>query len=126
MSSASVHTLATRTQYLDGLYSKYGYFVTNNSYVISKDKAVTDKIFEKIRNGGASPRPSLARNAPRPAAADRPRCCRAGEYHPSVGGMSIKYVRDLTGDGLDTSQPDNKPTLPTSSSHMITFTMEGG
>jgi phosphomannomutase len=43
------------------------------------------------------------------------------------GKYEVKFVRDLTGDGYDSSQPGQKPILPVSqSSQMITFTFKNG
>lgn len=39
--------------YLETLYQKYGYFVTENSYFVCHDKKVIAKIFRKIRFGDA-------------------------------------------------------------------------
>jgi len=49
-----------------------------------------------------------------------------GKYLDTCGPYKIKYVRDLT-IGFDSSQPDNKPILPVSTSaEMITFYFENG
>ncbi|VDN29118.1 unnamed protein product [Cylicostephanus goldi] len=48
------------------------------------------------------------------------------EERKKVGGVAVKSVRDLT-IGYDNSQPDNKPTLPLSTtSEMITFFLVNG
>uniref|UniRef100_A0A915KJB8 Alpha-D-phosphohexomutase C-terminal domain-containing protein n=1 Tax=Romanomermis culicivorax TaxID=13658 RepID=A0A915KJB8_ROMCU len=48
------------------------------------------------------------------------------KYPKKCGAHPIKYVRDLTA-GYDNSRPDTKPILPVSSStQMITFTLENG
>ena len=41
----------TINQYLETLYAKYGYFVSENSYFICDDKQVIKTIFDKIRYG---------------------------------------------------------------------------
>lgn len=38
--------------HLQSLLQKYGQYVSYNSYLISCDTKITDKIFERIRNGG--------------------------------------------------------------------------
>ncbi|KAA8897079.1 hypothetical protein FN846DRAFT_964315 [Sphaerosporella brunnea] len=86
---------------LQELYKKYGYFQSANSYFISKDPALTRKVFADIRALGSP-------------------------YPQSLGGRKITRWRDLT-EGYDSATPDNKPTLPVSkSSEMITVEMEGG
>ncbi|KAJ3090062.1 Phosphoglucomutase-2 [Quaeritorhiza haematococci] len=95
-------------QYLQSLYAKYGYFVTENSYFICHEPAVIKRIFDKIRYGshvvdGAS-EPSL-------------------KYPKTIGKHTVAAVRDLTV-GYDSDRHDKKPTLPVSrSSQMITFRM---
>lgn len=41
----------TAYDYLEELYTKYGYFVSENSYFICDDKAKIAKIFDRIRFG---------------------------------------------------------------------------
>ena len=48
----------TCLQYLEGLFDKYGYFVSKNSYFICHDQEKTQKIFERIRYT-AAPKPSV-------------------------------------------------------------------
>ena len=50
----------------------------------------------------------------------------AGAYWLRLGPFRIEHVRDLTGDGVDTATPDGKPQLPTSSSHMLTYSFANG
>ncbi|KAJ3271811.1 Phosphoglucomutase-3 [Terramyces sp. JEL0728] len=89
--------------HLQSLYKLYGYWVSQNSYFICHDKQTIAKIFDKIR---------YALNT---TALDYPR---------EIGGFKVIYVRDLTV-GYDSLAPDNKPTLPvSSSSQMITFKLE--
>jgi len=90
----------TLAGYLRSLQARYGFFVSNNSYCISHDPAVTDRIFARIRN--------------------------EGHYWHCVGRFAIAGIRDLTKPGLDTNAGDLRPTLPVSSSHMITFSFKNG
>jgi phosphomannomutase len=41
----------TAFDYLQELYAKYGYFVSENSYFVTEDKALIAKIFKRIRFG---------------------------------------------------------------------------
>eukprot|EP01096_Ripella_sp_DP13-Kostka_P000575 TRINITY_DN10628_c0_g1_i1.p1 TRINITY_DN10628_c0_g1~~TRINITY_DN10628_c0_g1_i1.p1 ORF type:complete len:590 (+),score=245.02 TRINITY_DN10628_c0_g1_i1:27-1796(+) len=89
-------------QHLDSLYEKYGYYATQNRYFFCYDPKKMERIFDRIRK------------------------LENGSYPTSVGGFAIKSVRDLT-TGFDSSQPDQKAILPTSSStQMITFFFENG
>ncbi|CAG8458637.1 2851_t:CDS:10 [Acaulospora morrowiae] len=102
--------------YLEELYRKYGYFVTENSYFICHSQPTINKIFNKIRYG---------ENPEKPSDPDYPYEYRLS-YPTSLAGHKITYIRDLT-IGYDTSKPDKKPILPVSkSSHMITFGLENG
>ena len=86
------------TDYLNDIYSQYGYHVQKNHYFICDDKDKIAAIFADMKN----------------------------PYPEKIGEYKVKYVRDLT-DGYDSEQPDNVPILPVSkSSHMITFTFENG
>eukprot|EP00128_Syssomonas_multiformis_P013647 Colp12_sorted_trinity150504_noHs@8701 len=79
---------------------RYGYFTSNNSYVICYSQPTINKIFDKIRKDQ--------------------------KYPAACGPYKIKYIRDLT-TGYDNEQPDGKATLPVSaSSQMITFKFENG
>lgn len=96
---------------LNEIYNRYGYHCTINSYFICHDPVVIAAIFAKIRNSGIGDKTTTD--------------CK---YPTSIlnGKYRIESVRDLT-TGVDTSQPDNKATLPISkSSHMITFSFENG
>lgn len=86
---------------LDQLYKKYGYFETANSYLVSPDPALTNKVFAKIRN--------------------------MGNPHPmKVGDRGIIWWRDLT-EGFDSAAADGRPVLPVdANSQMITCELEGG
>lgn len=87
----------------DSLFTSHhrlGYFATNNRYFFCYDPKKMEEIFARIRNNG--------------------------KYCESVGPYRIKNIRDLT-TGYDSSRPDHKAVLPTSSStHMITFFFENG
>ncbi|KAI8145427.1 hypothetical protein BJV82DRAFT_643703 [Fennellomyces sp. T-0311] len=100
----------TINQYLETLYAKYGYFVSENSYFICDDKQTIQTIFERIRYGYEATSENL----------------KAGkyEYPKEIAGYRVVGVRDLTV-GYDSNTPDNRPTLPvSSSSEMITFKLE--
>ncbi|GAA5795843.1 hypothetical protein EDC94DRAFT_595345 [Helicostylum pulchrum] len=92
----------TAYQYLEELYQKYGYFVSENSYFICDDKAKIQKIFDRIRYGDNAQERKL-------------------NYPKQIGGHQVTGVRDLTV-GYESTTEDHKPTLPVSaSSEMITF-----
>ncbi|KAJ3221192.1 Phosphoglucomutase-2 [Clydaea vesicula] len=100
--------------YLNDLYAKYGYFVTENSYFICYDKLVIENIFKKIRYG------------------DKLKELNADNeitllnYPKSIGSNKIVAIRDLT-IGYDNQNEGFKPTLPCSkSSEMITFKLDNG
>ncbi|KAG2216869.1 hypothetical protein INT45_009400 [Circinella minor] len=100
----------TVNQYLETLYAKYGYFVSENSYFICDDKQVIKTIFERIRYGHDQTQENL----------------KSGiyAYPKQIAGVPVIGVRDLTV-GYDSNTPDNKPTLPvSSSSEMITFRLK--
>ncbi|KAI9263681.1 hypothetical protein BY458DRAFT_534386 [Sporodiniella umbellata] len=97
-------------QYLQELYKKYGYFVSENSYFICDDKKKIADIFERIRFGDAKEEDSKFKYKL--------------NYPKTVGGHNVVSVRDLT-IGYDSSSPDGVPTLPvSSSSEMITFRLD--
>ncbi len=82
--------------HLEGLYERYGYFVSNNGYVFVDAPAKTEAIFARLRNGGA--------------------------YTLKMGDLHVVGVRDLTGEGWDSDAPGGRPLLPTSTgAHMITY-----
>ncbi|KAI9915011.1 hypothetical protein PsorP6_007494 [Peronosclerospora sorghi] len=90
----------TVQQHLNALYERYGHFVTQNHYVKCYDSVKIRAIFERLRNGG--------------------------KYWTHCGDYAITHVRDLT-TGYDSSQPDKRAALPTSSSaEMITYTFANG
>lgn len=96
----ATHNDTTVAQHLTSLYDKYGHFVTQNLYVKCYDPLVTNRIFERLRNGG--------------------------QYWTACGDFTIDHIRDLTM-GYDSEQPDKKAVLPVSaSSHMITYTFANG
>ncbi|KAI8081681.1 uncharacterized protein BX664DRAFT_366909 [Halteromyces radiatus] len=98
--------------YLEQLYQKYGYFVSDNSYFICHDKALIQTIFQRIRFGN------------QPIRSDTSSFGYELAYPKTVAGYKVVSIRDLT-IGYDSSKPDNKPTLPvSSSSEMITFRLE--
>ncbi|RHZ83008.1 hypothetical protein Glove_100g20 [Diversispora epigaea] len=102
--------------YLEELYQKYGYFVSDNSYFICNSPVTIDMIFNKIRFGD-NPIKSSDPDYLYPYLIS---------YPENIGGYKVTYIRDLT-IGYDTSKPDKKATLPISkSSHMITFGLENG
>lgn len=82
------------------LGDSYGHFVTNNSYVISHDAAANKKAFLALGSGGA--------------------------YATHCGKYKVAHVRDLCAPGFDSAAADKTPSLPVSSSHMLTFTFENG
>jgi len=86
--------------YLFKIYSKIGYFTTNNRYYFCYDPKKTLQIFNEIRNGG--------------------------KYSTHCGKYAIKNIRDLKSPGYDNTKPHNVPTLPTSSSENLTFFFENG
>ena len=82
------------------IYYQYGFHLTKNSYWMVSSPQITKQLF-------ADHRQDL-------------------KYPSHIGGQKVKYVRDLT-TGYDNEQPGNKAVLPLStSSEMITFTLENG
>ncbi|GMH99481.1 hypothetical protein TrVE_jg3870 [Triparma verrucosa] len=91
----------TLKQWLNGLYQKYGEFVSNNGYFFCYDPAVVMSIIDKMRNGG--------------------------KYFDKVGKYEVVGIRDLGVPGYDSSKADKVPTLPLSaSSPMISVTFANG
>ena len=78
----------------------YGYFEPNEHYVIVKEAELIDAVFERLRN--------------------------QGRYWLACRGYKIAHVRDLRSPGYDSSSPNGMPTLPVSSSNMLTYTFENG
>ncbi|KAI0269854.1 hypothetical protein BC834DRAFT_574038 [Gloeopeniophorella convolvens] len=93
----------TINSYLQGLYSRYGYFQTSNSYFVCEDPQVIDQIFTRIRNYDGQ---ALAKNP---------------SYPKSIAGLDVTSVVDLTLGYDTTNPPTHKPSLPLSSGHMIQF-----
>uniref|UniRef100_A0A8C4NAV2 Phosphoglucomutase 2 n=1 Tax=Eptatretus burgeri TaxID=7764 RepID=A0A8C4NAV2_EPTBU len=94
----------TLAQQLQNIYDKYGHHVSQTSYFICRDPATITRLFNRLRSFNGT-------------AASYPQCC---------GGLDILHVRDLT-TGYDSSKPDGKAILPSSSSsQMITFTFSNG
>lgn len=94
----------TLSQHLDNIYSTYGLFVSHNTYVFSYDEAVTDNIFERLRQGGEDSGSSDG-----------------SRYVLRVGCAQVTRVRDITL-GFDSAMPDKKSTLPlTPEAHMIMY-----
>ncbi|KAG5676830.1 hypothetical protein PVAND_006637 [Polypedilum vanderplanki] len=92
----------TLCETLEYLYKMYGYHYSLNSYFLCYEPEKIIKIFERIRNWKGE----------------------KDSYPSSIGNYKIDSIRDLTA-GIDTSQPNRKPLLPSSkSSQMITFTFE--
>jgi phosphomannomutase len=100
---ANTHAVNGKTcgKRLDELYEKYGFHTTNNGYVIVDLPSKTEAIFSRLRN--------------------------EGHYWARLGDLHITNIRDLTGNGLDTSTEDSKPLLPTSqSTQMLTYSLSNG
>ena len=95
-------------QKLNEIYRKYGSHVTHNSYYFCYDSKVINSIFERIRNF-ESDEENIA-----------------DKYPKFLNGIPLESFRDLTA-GIDSSQPEYTPILPTSkSSQMITFYLSNG
>ncbi|KXS09357.1 hypothetical protein M427DRAFT_141067 [Gonapodya prolifera JEL478] len=111
--------------YLDGLYAKYGDFVSKTSYFVCHDPIKMTKICDRMRFGGhvedwMKTGEQMMRNPSYPAVIVAP-------SRPSVP-LTVTRIRDLT-EPYDSATPDHLPTLPTSrSTQMITFglTAPGG
>ncbi|KAI9486531.1 MAG: hypothetical protein EXX96DRAFT_549427 [Benjaminiella poitrasii] len=102
----------TAYQYLEELYKKYGYFVSENSYFICDDKKKISSIFDRIRFGNEKENDNKSKFGHK--------LC----YPETIGGHKVIGIRDLTV-GYDSSTKDNEPTLPvSSSSEMITFRLD--
>lgn len=88
---------------LQHLYSKYGVFVSYNSYVISRNPRKTDEIFAALRSSGPD-----------------------GGYWMHAAGQRIVSIQDIT-KGYDSSAADHRSSLPlTPDSHMIMFEFANG
>eukprot|EP00658_Telonema_sp_P-2_P083686 TRINITY_DN912_c0_g1_i13.p1 TRINITY_DN912_c0_g1~~TRINITY_DN912_c0_g1_i13.p1 ORF type:complete len:373 (+),score=89.06 TRINITY_DN912_c0_g1_i13:264-1382(+) len=92
----------TVSQQLDQLSDQYGQFVSNNSYFFCHNPELAKSIVASWRLGD-------------------------NQYISEAGGYKIIAVRDLGIGAYDSTTPDLKPTLPTStSSPMVTFSFENG
>jgi len=99
-------------EYLNSLYNKYGYFMSNNYYFICHEQDVINAFFDNIRYGDEK-QPS-----------DDPFYDYKLNYPKEIGGKKIINIRDLTVN-YDSSTPDHKALLPSSkSSQMITFRLD--
>jgi phosphomannomutase len=83
-------------QHLQSLYDKYGEFVSYNGYFFLEDSSVVDKIMARIRDNG--------------------------NYGIDVSPYVVDYIRDLDGEGYDSSKPDKRPTLPSTPMMTLGFT----
>jgi len=86
----------TCSQRLVQLQEQYGYFCSNNHYIVSHDTAKNHQVFDSLRADG---------------------------YIKEAAGYKIVNVRDLKAPGYDSQTKDNKPTLPIGE-NMITFYFE--
>mmetsp|Transcript_14812 Transcript_14812/g.22304 ORF Transcript_14812/g.22304 Transcript_14812/m.22304 type:complete len:605 (+) Transcript_14812:24-1838(+) len=90
-------------QYLGQLQSKYGMYVSFNTYLLCYDKNVTERIFSRLR-GGNDNNSSGEKN-----------------YWSKTGDSCVVSVKDITM-GYDSTTPDGISVLPrTPDSHMIMF-----
>jgi phosphomannomutase len=95
----------TVLELLQSLNSKYGEFVSYNSYVISRDTKKTDEIFHHLRTSG----PESNRG-----------------YWTEAVGVPIVAITDVT-KGYDSSSSDGISSLPmTPESHMIMYEFANG
>mmetsp|Transcript_6094 Transcript_6094/g.17063 ORF Transcript_6094/g.17063 Transcript_6094/m.17063 type:complete len:638 (+) Transcript_6094:162-2075(+) len=94
------HEGKTLKEHMQGLYKKYGEFVSNNSYYFCHDPKVALKIFDDFKRDG---------------------------YPSLVAGYEIESIRYLGEPGYDSLAADKKPTLATSkSSPMLTLRFKNG
>uniref|UniRef100_A0A914Z2V6 Phosphoglucomutase (alpha-D-glucose-1,6-bisphosphate-dependent) n=1 Tax=Panagrolaimus superbus TaxID=310955 RepID=A0A914Z2V6_9BILA len=95
----SVNGMSFATQLLT-IYKKYGFHLVKSNYYVVPNPAVTKSLFADLRH--------------------------EAKYPTTIGTQNVKYIRDLT-TGYDNEQEGNKAVLPLStSSEMITFTLENG
>jgi phosphoglucomutase/phosphopentomutase len=95
----SVNGMSLNTQLLE-IYKKYGFHLVKSNYYVVPNPSVTKTLFSDLRHDA--------------------------KYPTTVGTQKVKYIRDLT-TGYDNEQEGNKAILPLStSSEMITFTLENG
>eukprot|EP00877_Chromochloris_zofingiensis_P010050 jgi/Chrzof1/5299/Cz15g21100.t1_GPM2[v5.2] len=87
-------------EHLEQLYQRYGQFIYRAGYYVSDPPSKSQGVFAGLRQGG--------------------------NYPQEVGGIQVTGVRDL-GTGVDTTQPDQQPTLPwTAGDLMVTFYLAQG
>lgn len=97
------HKNCNLSQHLDYIYRTYGYHYIISSYYICYDQKIIKQIFDRLSNFNGS-----------------------NTYPSKIGSFQIERVRDLCR-GFDSSTPDNKPELPSSSSSfMLTFYFSNG
>ncbi|KAF7295173.1 hypothetical protein MIND_01056100 [Mycena indigotica] len=90
----------TVSSYLQELYQTYGYFQTSNSYFVCRNPTIIDKIFKRLRNFETDTGRS---------------------YPPTIAGLKVTSVVDLTTGYDSTNPPSYEPSLPLSSGHMVQF-----
>ena len=96
------HDGKTLADHMQGLYDKYGEFVSNNGYFFLQDMSIVPSLMDHMTNGGKFDRKAV------------------GEYQ-------IESVRYLGEPGYDSTRPDGKATLPTSAeSPMMTLRFANG
>jgi len=88
----------TLTQHMQSLYDTYGEFVSYNGYYRMDDMGVVEKIMTRIRSNKT--------------------------YSIDLSPYEVNYIRDLEGEGYDSSKADTKPTLPPT--EMMTFGFTNG
>ncbi len=94
-------------RHLGELYSQYGEFVSYNSYVISHDPVVTDRIFQRLRTSQGSRFPGYWSE-----------CC----------GVEITAIKDITKgyDSASRGEGDSDVLPSTPESHMIMYEFANG
>jgi phosphoglucomutase len=103
-------------EYLQRLYALYGQFVSHNGYVISRQPAVTDSIFARLRTSSS---PSSSSSGGGSGGAP-------GQYWAQAAGVAIVSVKDVTL-GYDSASPTRRADLPlTPDSHMIMYAFANG
>ncbi|KAJ2080556.1 hypothetical protein H4R24_002994 [Coemansia sp. RSA 988] len=124
------------SDYLQSLYSKYGYFVSANSYFLCPDTVKMDRIFAHIRFGDSNPADGT--DSVERTAFSRQDTGDVLRYPRTIGGFLVSYIRDLTEGfemcdvdkqepSLSISQNQNQPEFPVSkSAHMLTFETRNG
>ncbi|PHJ20324.1 glucosephosphate-mutase gpm2 [Cystoisospora suis] len=88
----------TVMDYLIELRQKYGYFVTNNSYVFCPNPSLIKQLFKDFENGG--------------------------NYPSKLGPFTIKRIRDVAR-CYDSAEPEKKCALP-ASCEMLTIYLDNG